>query len=52
MSNVIITQQGDSPVVADSISESRLVGVTFFLGLLAGGSSEAAAAGRLTTRVM
>lgn len=35
MSNAIIKQQGDSPVVADNIWEFRLGGVSFILGLLA-----------------
>ena len=49
MSNAIIKQQGDSPVVADNIWEFRLGGVSFILGLLAG-ALVTAAAGRLTAK--
>jgi len=43
MSNAIIKQQGDSPVVADNIWEFRLGGASFILGLLAGALVTAAA---------
>jgi glycerophosphoryl diester phosphodiesterase len=46
MSNAIIKQQGDSPVVADNIWEFRLGGVSFILGALAG-ALVTAAVGRL-----
>jgi hypothetical protein len=46
MSNAIIKQQGDSPVVADNIWEFRLGGVSFILGVLAG-ALVTAAVGRL-----
>jgi hypothetical protein len=36
MSNAIIKQQGDSPIVADNIWEFRLGGGSFLLGALAG----------------
>jgi glycerophosphoryl diester phosphodiesterase len=49
MSNAIIKQQGDSPVVADNIWEIRLGAGSFILGALAG-TLVTAAVGRLTSR--
>lgn len=49
MSNAIIKQQGDSPVVADNIWEIRLGAGSFILGALAG-TLATAAVGRLTSR--
>jgi glycerophosphoryl diester phosphodiesterase len=49
MSNAIIKQQGDSPVVADNIWEFRLGGGSFVLGVLAG-ALVTAAVGRLAAR--
>src|SRR5207342_3441353 len=49
MSNAIIKQQGDSPIVADNIWEFRLGGGSFILGALAG-TLVTAAVGRLTAK--
>ena len=49
MSNAIIKQQGDSPLVADNIWEFRLGAGSFMLGALAG-TLVTAAVGRLSTR--
>jgi glycerophosphoryl diester phosphodiesterase len=49
MSNAIIKQQGDSPVVADNIWEIRLGAGSFILGALAG-TLVTAAIGRLTAK--
>jgi glycerophosphoryl diester phosphodiesterase len=49
MSNAIIKQQGDSPVVADNIWEFRLGGASFVLGALAG-ALVTAALGRLAAK--
>jgi glycerophosphoryl diester phosphodiesterase len=49
MSNAIIKQQGDSPVVADNIWEIRLGGASFIVGALAG-ALVTAAVGRLTAK--
>ena len=49
MSNAIIKQQGDSPLVADNIWEFRLGAGSFILGALAG-TLVTAAVGRLSTR--
>ena len=49
MSNAIIKQQGDSPVVADNIWEFRLGAGSFILGAVAG-TLVTAAVGRLTTK--
>jgi glycerophosphoryl diester phosphodiesterase len=49
MSNAIIKQQGDSPVVADNIWEIRLGAGSFILGALAG-TLVTAAVGRLAAK--
>ena len=49
MSNAIIKQQGDSPIVADNIWEIRLGAVSFILGVLAG-TLVTAGVGRLTAK--
>src|SRR5918994_2953784 len=49
MSNAIIKQQGDSPVVADNIWEFRLGAGSFILGAVAG-TLVTAAVGRLATK--
>jgi glycerophosphoryl diester phosphodiesterase len=49
MSNAIIKQQGDSPIVADNIWELRLGAGSFILGALAG-TLVTAAVGRLTAK--
>src|SRR3954451_18362655 len=49
MSNAIIKQQGDSPVVADNIWEIRLGAGSFILGALAG-TLVTAAGGRLAAK--
>jgi glycerophosphoryl diester phosphodiesterase len=49
MSNAIIKQQGDSPIVADNIWEIRLGAASFILGALAG-TLVTAAVGRLTAK--
>ena len=49
MSNAIIKQQGDSPLVADNIWEFRLGAGSFILGALAG-TLVTAAVGRLATK--
>ena len=51
MSNAIIKQQGDSPIVADNLFQIRLGAGSFILGALAG-TLVSAAVGRLTARVM
>jgi len=47
MSNAIIKQQGDSPIVADNIWEFRLGGGSFLLGALAGALVTAAVGRRI-----
>ena len=49
MSNAIIKQQGDSPIVADNIFQIRLGAGSFILGALAG-TLVTAAVGRLTAK--
>jgi glycerophosphoryl diester phosphodiesterase len=49
MSNAIIKQQGDSPIVADNIWEIRLGAGSFILGALVG-TLVTAAVGRLTAK--
>jgi hypothetical protein len=45
MSNAIIKQQGDSPIVADNIFQIRLGAGSFILGALAGTLVTAAVTG-------
>jgi hypothetical protein len=51
MSNAIIKQQGDSPVVADKISEIQLGAGSFILGALAG-ALVTAVVGRVTATAL